>query len=147
MSSKIDWMFTYLQLNIIRMYKQLQYFEQYQQRVRKLIGPAQTNQLVNQAVVLITVGGNDFVNNYYLVPYSSRSRQFSLPDYIRYVLSEYEKLLMVIYFLRILTFIHTHIVLRTCVHGRRVFRALRIYVFMQRGILHSYPFRGKSHSL
>ncbi|XXG90663.1 hypothetical protein AAC387_Pa12g2377 [Persea americana] len=84
-------------LNIIRMYKQLQYFEQYQQRVRKLIGPAQTNQLVNQAVVLITVGGNDFVNNYYLVPYSSRSRQFSLPDYIRYVLSEYEKLLMRLY--------------------------------------------------
>ncbi|KAJ6291978.1 hypothetical protein OIU76_023967, partial [Salix suchowensis] len=84
-------------LNIIRMYKQLEYFEQYQRRVTALIGAQNTQQLVNEALILITVGGNDFVNNYYLVPFSARSRQFRLPDYVRYLISEYRKLLMRLY--------------------------------------------------
>ncbi|KAF9661093.1 hypothetical protein SADUNF_Sadunf19G0031900 [Salix dunnii] len=84
-------------LNIIRMYKQLEYFEQYQRRVAALIGAENTQQLVNEALILITVGGNDFVNNYYLVPFSARSRQFRLPDYVRFLISEYRKLLMRLY--------------------------------------------------
>ncbi|XP_022893073.1 GDSL esterase/lipase At5g33370-like [Olea europaea var. sylvestris] len=84
-------------LNIIRIGKQLEYFQQYQTRVSGLIGPAETQRLVNEALVLITLGGNDFVNNYYLVPFSARSRQFSLPDYVRYLISEYRKVLMRLY--------------------------------------------------
>ncbi|XP_057801898.1 GDSL esterase/lipase At5g33370-like isoform X1 [Salvia miltiorrhiza] len=84
-------------LNIIRIGKQLEYFQQYQTRVANIIGPAQTTALVNQALVLITLGGNDFVNNYYLVPFSARSRQFSLPDYVRYLISEYRKVLHKLY--------------------------------------------------
>ncbi|KAK2638300.1 hypothetical protein Ddye_026098 [Dipteronia dyeriana] len=83
-------------LNIIRMFRQLDYFEEYQRRVSSLIGAQKAGELVNKALVLITVGGNDFVNNYYLVPFSARSRQFSLPDYVKYLISEYRKLLMVI---------------------------------------------------
>jgi hypothetical protein len=83
------------QLNIIRMDRQFEYFKEYQQRVRALIGSERTKRLVNQALILITVGGNDFVNNYYLVPFSARSRQFSLPDYVKYLISEYRKILLV----------------------------------------------------
>lgn len=74
---------------------QMQYFEQYQQRVSDIIGPAETQRLVSQALTLITLGGNDFVNNYYLVPFSARSRQFNLPDYVVYLISEYRKVLAV----------------------------------------------------
>lgn len=84
-----------VQVNIIRPFQQFQYFEQYQHRVRQLIGEDETKRLVNQALVLITLGGNDFVNNYYLIPYSARSRQYSLQDYVPYVISEYKKLLKV----------------------------------------------------
>ena len=84
-----------LQINIIRITRQLQLFEQYQQRVSALIGEEQAVRLVNEALVLITLGGNDFVNNYYLVPFSARSRQFALPDYVVYLISEYRKILMV----------------------------------------------------
>ncbi|KAG5232727.1 GDSL esterase/lipase [Salix suchowensis] len=73
-------------INIIRMYRQLEYFQQYQQR-----------RLVSQALILLTVGGNDFVNNYYLIPYSARSRQYNLPDYVKFLISEYRKLLMKLY--------------------------------------------------
>lgn len=84
-----------MQLDIIRISRQLEYFQQYQDRVSSLIGPDQTQRLVNQALVLITLGGNDFVNNYYLVPFSARSREFSLPDYVDYIVSEYKKILAV----------------------------------------------------
>ncbi|XVE90054.1 hypothetical protein DITRI_Ditri20bG0045900 [Diplodiscus trichospermus] len=84
-------------VNIIRIYQQMQYFQQYQQRVSALIGPEQTQRLVNEALVLMTLGGNDFVNNYYLVPFSARSRQFALPDYVVYIISEYRKILLRLY--------------------------------------------------
>ncbi|KAL4350781.1 hypothetical protein S245_035156 [Arachis hypogaea] len=84
-------------VNIIRMYQQLEYFREYQRRVSGVIGATGTKALVNQALVLITVGGNDFVNNYYLVPYSARSRQYPLPQYVKYLISEYQKLLQRLY--------------------------------------------------
>ncbi|KAI7727033.1 hypothetical protein M8C21_006919 [Ambrosia artemisiifolia] len=84
-------------VNIIRITLQMQYFEQYQQRVSDIIGPEETQRLVNSALTLITLGGNDFVNNYYLVPFSARSRQFSLPDYVVYLISEYRKVLTRLY--------------------------------------------------
>ncbi|OAY44352.1 GDSL esterase/lipase At5g33370 [Manihot esculenta] len=83
--------------NIIRMFQQFEFFKEYQRRVTALIGAQRTKQLVNGALVLITVGGNDFVNNYYLVPYSVRSRQYNLPDYVKFLISEYKKLLMKLY--------------------------------------------------
>ncbi|KAK4433123.1 GDSL esterase/lipase [Sesamum alatum] len=66
---------------------------QYQERVSALIGEEETQKLVKESLVLMTLGGNDFVNNYYLVPYSVRSRQFPLPKYVPYVISEYKKVL------------------------------------------------------
>ncbi|KAI3705287.1 hypothetical protein L1987_75522 [Smallanthus sonchifolius] len=84
-------------VNIIRAPAQLDYFIQYQQRVSTLIGLENTKQLVNNALVLVTLGGNDFVNNYYLIPLSARSRQYSLQDYVPFIISEYRKLLLRLY--------------------------------------------------
>ncbi|XP_076959237.1 GDSL esterase/lipase LTL1-like [Bidens hawaiensis] len=84
-------------VNIVRAPVQLDYFKQYQDRVSALIGQEKTRQLVNTALVLVTLGGNDFVNNYYLVPYSVRSRQYSLQDYVPFIVSEYKKLLSKLY--------------------------------------------------
>ncbi|KAG6590298.1 GDSL esterase/lipase, partial [Cucurbita argyrosperma subsp. sororia] len=81
-------------INIIRMFRQLEYFEEYQKRVAALIGAQKATQLVNGALVLVTVGGNDFVNNYYLVPFSARSRQYALPDYVKVLIVEYRKILL-----------------------------------------------------
>nr|GLL23170.1 GDSL esterase/lipase At5g33370-like [Ipomoea trifida] len=75
----------------------LDYFAEYQQRLAKLIGAEKAKKLVNDALVLITLGGNDFVNNYYLIPFSPRSRQFTLPNYVDFVISEYKKVLKRLY--------------------------------------------------
>ncbi|KAK7344124.1 hypothetical protein VNO77_13424 [Canavalia gladiata] len=84
-------------LHIIHIYKQLKLFAHYQQRLSAHIGEEGARIVVNRALVLITLGGNDFVNNYYLVPYSPRSRQFSLPDYVTYLISEYRQILRRVY--------------------------------------------------
>ncbi|KAE8703988.1 GDSL esterase/lipase [Hibiscus syriacus] len=84
-------------VNIIRMFRQFEYFQEYQRRVTEIVGQQQAQRLVNQALILITLGGNDFVNNYFLVPLSDRSRQFSLPEYYRYLISEYLKILLRLY--------------------------------------------------
>ncbi|KAI7726026.1 hypothetical protein M8C21_025296 [Ambrosia artemisiifolia] len=77
--------------------QQLAYLEQYKQRVSEIIGQQETERLVSQSLTLMTLGGNDFVNNYYLVPFSARSRQFALADYVPYIVSEYRKILMRLY--------------------------------------------------
>ncbi|KAF8006244.1 hypothetical protein BT93_K0511 [Corymbia citriodora subsp. variegata] len=84
-------------LNIIRIVRQLQLFQQYQARLSALIGRPQAQQRVNQALVLITLGGNDWVNNYFLTPVSARSRQFTIPQYAQYLVAEYKKILRRLY--------------------------------------------------
>lgn len=109
------------QVNIIRIPLQFEYFRQYQQRLSGLIGANQAKKLVKNAVVLMTLGGNDFVNNYYLVPYSARSRQYALPNYVRFIISEYKKILMVcimhaiIYYIELITI---HSSLQICVNHK-----------------------------
>ncbi|XP_037488501.1 GDSL esterase/lipase LTL1-like [Triticum dicoccoides] len=84
-------------MEMVRMSRQLHYFHEYQGKLRAVVGASEAKQIVNRALVLITLGGNDFVNNYYLIPFSLRSLQFSLPDYVRYLISEYKKILMRLY--------------------------------------------------
>nr|GMC52060.1 GDSL esterase/lipase At5g33370-like [Ipomoea batatas] len=73
-------------MNIIRIGNQLDYFQEYQRRVSDLIGAAEAKQLVNKALVLITLGGNDFVNNYYLVPFLRQiSPVHTIPEYVPFL--------------------------------------------------------------
>ncbi|KQJ83478.1 GDSL esterase/lipase LTL1 [Brachypodium distachyon] len=84
-------------VNIIRIAQQLQNFQAYQQKLAAYVGEDAARQRVSQALVLITLGGNDFVNNYYLVPFSARSQQFEIHDYVPYIISEYKKILARLY--------------------------------------------------
>ncbi|KAK9201397.1 hypothetical protein WN944_016599 [Citrus x changshan-huyou] len=81
-------------LNILRIHQQFALFQDYQTRLSKKIGRGRAQELVSHALVLVTLGGNDFVNNYFLTPFAPRRRQFTLPQYCRYLISEYKKILM-----------------------------------------------------
>lgn len=88
---------------------QLEYFREYQRRLTSLVGQKQAKDIVNRALVLVSLGGNDFVNNYYLYPFSARSLQFTVPEYVIYLMSEYRKILMVIFSLEFLTYVFSYI--------------------------------------
>lgn len=84
-----------MQVTVIRIYRQFELFQQYQQRLTALVGAPQATRLVNGALYLMTLGGNDFVNNYFLAPISQRSRQYSVPEFSRYLITEFRKILLV----------------------------------------------------
>ncbi|KAI6694495.1 hypothetical protein NL676_022205 [Syzygium grande] len=84
-------------LTIIRMFQQFANFQVYQARLSALIGAEPAQQLVNEALVLITLGGNDFVNNYFLTPITPRRRQFSIEAFSDYLISEYRNILRRLY--------------------------------------------------
>ncbi|KAJ1409323.1 hypothetical protein SESBI_22834 [Sesbania bispinosa] len=83
--------------NIIHIYKQLKLFEHYQQRLSAHIGVEAAKIHVNRGLVLITLGGNDFVNNYYLVPIQQDLASFLSQDYVNYIISEYRLILKRLY--------------------------------------------------
>lgn len=85
-----------MQVGILRMFEQFSLFKQYQQRLSREVGVVEAKRIVNGALVLMTLGGNDFVNNYFLTPLSARSQQFTVPQFCTYIVSEYHKILMVI---------------------------------------------------
>ncbi|CAI9285732.1 unnamed protein product [Lactuca saligna] len=76
---------------------QLEYFKVYQQKLSSLVGEEKAKDIVNRALALVSLGGNDFVKNYYLVPFSARSLQYTLQEYVIYLVSEYRKILMKMY--------------------------------------------------
>ncbi|KAJ1416844.1 SGNH hydrolase superfamily [Sesbania bispinosa] len=80
-------------VGILRMFQQFALFQQYQQRLSAEVGAGEAQRIVNGALVLMTLGGNDFVNNYFVTPISARSRQFTVPQFCRYLISEYRKIL------------------------------------------------------
>lgn len=99
MNYKDENLVAYIQAEIIRMPHQFQLFQEYKDRVASIIGRNATNKLVAEGFFSIALGGNDYVNNYYLLPVTARSLQFSLPAYTDFIISEYEKILAVIIFL------------------------------------------------
>ncbi|XP_028778205.1 GDSL esterase/lipase At4g28780-like [Neltuma alba] len=84
-------------VGIIRIFQQFELFQQYQRRLSGLVGAARAEKIVNGALVLMTLGGNDFVNNYFATPVTVRSRQFTVPQFSSYLVSEYRKILTRLY--------------------------------------------------
>ncbi|MED6138605.1 hypothetical protein PIB30_075848 [Stylosanthes scabra] len=84
-------------VRILRMYEQYELFQEYQVRLSAEVGSEKAKKIVNGALVLITLGGNDFVNNYFVTPFSLRSRQFNISQFSRYLITEYAKILLRLY--------------------------------------------------
>ncbi|EFJ38217.1 hypothetical protein SELMODRAFT_403122 [Selaginella moellendorffii] len=63
-------------LRRITMPEQIGLFQRYQSQVSSLIGPQATGRLIANSLVSVTVGGNDYINNY-LLPGSARRAQLS----------------------------------------------------------------------
>lgn len=86
-----------MQVGILRMCEQFSLFEHYKERLSAEVGAGEAERIVNGGLVMITLGGNDFVNNYFLTPVTARSHQFTVPQFCRYLISEYRNILMVIH--------------------------------------------------
>ncbi|XP_008784445.2 GDSL esterase/lipase At5g45950 [Phoenix dactylifera] len=71
--------FTATTANVLPFSKQLEYLMHYKIHLRRKVGPAKAEQTVKNALFVVSAGGNDFIQNYFLL--SNRSGQFTVPQY------------------------------------------------------------------
>jgi len=70
--------------SVLPLWKEVEYYRQYQQQLREYLGNEKANEVLEEAVYLISIGTNDFLNNYYTRP--GRSSQFSVEDYQNFLI-------------------------------------------------------------
>ncbi|XP_054797838.1 GDSL esterase/lipase At2g42990-like isoform X2 [Prosopis cineraria] len=66
-------------LNVIPLWKELEYYKEYQAKLRDYLGVEKANKVISEALYLMSLGTNDFLENYFLLP--TRRLQFSVPQY------------------------------------------------------------------
>ncbi|KAF8026069.1 hypothetical protein BT93_F2783 [Corymbia citriodora subsp. variegata] len=71
--------------NVISVEKQLQYFKAYRRRLEMAVGKDRTRNIINEALFVISCGTNDFINNYYGLPF--RRQSFTPQMYRRFILN------------------------------------------------------------
>lgn len=70
--------------NVISLSKQLEYFKEYKIRIEKLVGEINAHKIVRNSVYVLSMGTNDFLQNYYIDP--TRANTFTITQYQRYLI-------------------------------------------------------------
>eukprot|EP00249_Psilotum_nudum_P005586 c19037_g1_i1 orf=1-579(-) len=104
--------------------EQVQYFRDYKNQITQLIGESAAESLVSDALYSVTIGGNDYINNYLLLN-SRRSRQFTLSQFQDLLISTLRKQLTDIYELGARKLVVTGIGPIGCVPSQLAQRGLR----------------------
>ncbi|KAH8489571.1 hypothetical protein Peur_058943 [Populus x canadensis] len=66
-------------LNVIPLWKELEYYKDYQNKLRAYVGDRKANEIFSEALYLMSLGTNDFLENYYTIP--TRRSQFTVRQY------------------------------------------------------------------
>ena len=95
------WIF--MKQNVFSVPNQLEYFMHYLIHMRNFVGEKKTTDIIRYAVFVLSMGTNDFLQNYYLQPI--RSKQFKVEKYQDYLVScmsrDIEVITLSLIFLRI----------------------------------------------
>ena len=67
------------------MWKEVEYFKDYQKRLRRYAGKSESEEIVNEAVYIISIGTNDFLENYFLL-ITGRFKQFSVDGFVDFLI-------------------------------------------------------------
>ncbi|KAL6333444.1 hypothetical protein AAG906_028629 [Vitis piasezkii] len=71
--------------NVFPVSKQLEYFLHYKIHLRQLVGKKKAEEILGGALFVMSMGTNDFLQNYFLEP--TRSEQYTLEEYENYLIS------------------------------------------------------------
>ncbi|KAH7576676.1 hypothetical protein ACOSQ2_002809 [Xanthoceras sorbifolium] len=67
-------------LSVIPLWKELEYYQDYQKKLRAHLGEKQANETISEALYIISAGTNDFLENYYAMP-GGRQSQFTITQF------------------------------------------------------------------
>ncbi|XP_010252590.1 PREDICTED: GDSL esterase/lipase At2g42990-like isoform X1 [Nelumbo nucifera] len=82
-------------LSVIPLWKEVEYFKEYQRRLRGYLGNYRAKQIVNEALYMVSIGTNDFLENYFAFP--GRSSQFTIEEYQSFLIEIAENFIQEIY--------------------------------------------------
>ncbi|KAF3443365.1 hypothetical protein FNV43_RR13047 [Rhamnella rubrinervis] len=66
-------------LNVIPLWQEVEYYKEYQNKLRAYLGRRKANRVLSGALYLVSLGTNDFLENYYIFP--QRQSQFTVEQY------------------------------------------------------------------
>lgn len=70
---------------MITLDQQLEYYKQYQDMLRSFQGEAKAQATISEALHIISLGTNDFIENYYALIGSNRSSEFTTEGYTDFI--------------------------------------------------------------
>lgn len=69
---------------VLPLWKQLEYYKEYQNKLRSYLGKEKANKNIKDSLYAISIGTNDFITNYFVLPH--RSLEFSVEQYQDFLL-------------------------------------------------------------
>ncbi|XP_040381079.1 GDSL esterase/lipase At4g26790-like [Oryza brachyantha] len=83
-------------LAVIPLWKEVEYFKEYQRRLRRQAGRAAARRVVRDALYVVSVGTNDFLENYFLLV-TGRFKQFTVGEFEDFLVAQAAEFLTAIY--------------------------------------------------
>ena len=80
---------------VIPLWKEVEYYKEYQKKLRAYIGEEKANEIIREALYLVSIGTNDFLENYYIFP--ERQSQFTIQQYQDFLIGLAENFFKEIY--------------------------------------------------
>lgn len=84
-------------LNVLPLWKEVEYYKEYQRRLRSYLGSKKANVIIREALYLVSIGTNDFLVNYDIFP--TRKAHYSKDQYEDFLLDIAENFIRDIYVL------------------------------------------------
>ncbi|KZV44820.1 GDSL esterase/lipase-like [Dorcoceras hygrometricum] len=84
--------------NVIPLWKQVEYYKYYKETLKSYIGDKKSEYVIREALYIISLGTNDFLENYYSLSTNTRSR-YSLDQYQDFLIDISERFVKQIYHL------------------------------------------------
>ncbi|XP_050379897.1 GDSL esterase/lipase At4g26790-like [Argentina anserina] len=82
-------------LNVIPLWKEVEYYKEYQAKLRAHIGHHKAREILTEALYVISLGTNDFLENYYLLP--KRQVEYTVQQYQDFLIGIAEKFMRELY--------------------------------------------------
>lgn len=70
--------------SVIPLWKEIEYYKEYQKKLKSYMGEAKANKTLTEALYIVSIGTNDFLENYFLM--SERRSQYTIDQYQDYLL-------------------------------------------------------------
>lgn len=71
--------------SVLSVSKQIEYLMHYKIILREVVGVKRAEEIVKNAIFIISAGTNDLIQNYYLDP--TRAKQFTVDEFVDYLIN------------------------------------------------------------